>query len=385
VDLAGGRNNRVLAKKTGAAVLILSPRRRAAGEADRRFLPWHRWKRGRFAAGTCRADMEAMTRVRCCAVLLAAWFGLPRAAHAIGACVCNDRGWTLPAFSRAMPLRPRLFVSVRDPGPFTVRLFGRDGVDVPIDVIPAGGAPGNLWVSPRAPLAPATSYGLQAGPARAGVAPDLTAGFGFDTVTADLADVIDRQAPTVTDLRIEPGGLADNCNTITGGSTITARAVIDDAAPDTLVQLDVTVGRRIERLFLPFRAGSWRGGVGIGAATYDTGTDCLGDQRLPGGEVGKRYPTRISVWDWSGNATIIEGQDLVLGPNPSPSGPPGPTPSPTSTPADAGSDDASPTDRSSGCQMGSTPGPNPPLGLLAVGALVALLFRVGKRRRRGAR
>ena len=328
--------------------------------------------------------MTPMNRARCCAVLLATLFFSPRAAHAIGACDCNDRGWTVPSFARAMPLNPRIFVSVREPGALIVRL-SKGTIDVPVDVVPAGGGAQNIWVAPKSPLDPGASYSLQVRPDRFIVSTGVIAGLDFETVKG-LAGGIDTEAPKVTDVTASVGGLGGNCNAITAGATIKIASVVDEfALGESVVQLDVTVGDHSERLFLPYRGSSlgWQDGIAIGEERSTSG-DCIGDRRLPGANLGQKYPAKITIWDWSGNASTIDGLELTLGANPTPSGPGSapPTPTPTSTLADAGSDDAKPADRSSGCQMSGARGGQAGLGLLAGGALAA--FLVG-RRRQGAR
>ena len=44
---------------------------------------------------------------------------VPRAANAIGACVCFDTPTAAPRFTRRMPLNPRIFASIKgaDPPP----------------------------------------------------------------------------------------------------------------------------------------------------------------------------------------------------------------------------------------------------------------------------
>jgi MYXO-CTERM domain-containing protein len=331
--------------------------------------------------GTCRAEMAAMTRARCCAVLLLALFFSPRAAQAIGACTCNDRGWTVPSFARSMPLNPRIFVSVRETGALVVQLK-KGGVEVPVDVIPAGGGTQNIWVAPKKPLDPGATYSLQVRPDRFIVATGVIAALEFETV-AGATGAIDTEAPKVTDVAAEAGGLGGNCNAITAGATIKIASVVDDfPVGEFVVQMDVTVGERNERLFLPYRGSSqgWQDGVAIGEQMSTSG-DCIGDRRLPGGVLGQKYPAKITVWDWSGNATTINGLELTLGANPTSSGP-GSAPAAAAPLADAGSDDAQPA-RANGCQMSGAPAGSPSLGLFTAFALAALLRRRATGRRDG--
>jgi hypothetical protein len=338
-----------------------------------------------LVAGMGRAGQGWIMKIaRACAFLLASMAMAPGTVHAIGACVCNDRSWSMPWFARAMPLNPRIFVSVRDPGPFTARLT-TGAVEVPVDVTAAGGGWQNLWIAPRSPLSPSSSYTLVVSPSRPDGRPDLAAGLTFDTVSDASGRGIDTQPPVVTGVMTQSGGLADNCNVITGGATLHIESLVDEfALGDALIQLDVTVGDHSERLFLPYQGSSegWQAGVAIGADVSATGADCIGDRRLAGGVVGGSYPARLTAWDWSGNATIVEGLTLTLAANPAPSsGGPG-HPAPATADAsgvvmDGGA--ARGGNRAAGCQVGRNGG-NDRTGMLGGSVLASwLLARRGRR------
>ena len=261
------------------------------------------------------------------ALLLGLFFDRP-AAQAIGSCVCEQPGWALPWFTREMPLNGRVFVSISDAGPFEARLT-RDGLDVPVLVVPAGGRPGNLWITPTQRLAPNSKYELLVRSIRPGAAADRIAGSSFETRDEPGPGAIDEQPPQILTASTTSGGLGDHCGTATAAATISAG--FNDTVGEALLQMDVDIDGKAERVFALQRSG---GQVGVGIA--EGGSDevtCLGERRLLSAMSGGTYPLRLTVWDWAGNATAVEGLNVSLQSNPAPTKFPRPAPLPTTSPS----------------------------------------------------
>ncbi len=280
----------------------------------------------------------------------------PGAARAIGQCVCLDRPWAAPAFTRNAPLDPRVFVSLRGLDPATLRLAEGE-TPVPIRTEPAGGRPHQLWVTPLRPLAPGKTYELWVRLPNGGGEEVLA------TLETPPTAGADRAPPRLGPVGSAGGGLADNCGPIEAAAELTDVTYEDDLSHGSgiVLQLDVELaGGRRERLFLPHSGARspWRGGVGTGPISA-TGADCLGDQRLPGAVAGRPYAATLTAWDWAGHASAPVALSLTLTPAPPPATPVAPPVAPIPTtrvdggaaavpgpaaatggPADAGADSA---------------------------------------------
>ena len=86
----------------------------------------------------------------------------------------------------------------------------------------------------------------------------------------------------------------------------------DFAGADVIVQVDAEDGSR-PPAFLLSSGGAFRQSFGIG--TNEQGDKCLGYKRFGSGE-GSAFPStvRLTIWDWSGNSTVLEGQTLPTTP-----------------------------------------------------------------------
>ena len=223
---------------------------------------------------------------------------VPRAANAIGACVCFDLPTGAPRFTRDIPLNARIFASVKGADPATLRLM-QGSTEVPIKTTDAGGAPYHLWVEPLSPLLPGTTYSLGvrtiANP-NAGVSANEVGLASMETVVEPLPGSAghDVTPPSIGGITFAAGGLADNCGPVTSASTMKVASYRDDLAIGSAIvlQLDLDMGNGTsKRMFVPHPGtfDTWSTGIGIGGI-FSTGSDCLGDLRIPDAKPARPIP-----------------------------------------------------------------------------------------------
>lgn len=272
-----------------------------------------------------------------------------------------------------MPIRPQLFVSLPHADPASLRLLEGDiqapSAEVPIDVTAAGGLE-SFWVRPVAALQPATSYFLVVHRLEQPAIPaDDIPVISFTTVPSSDDVWRDVTAPRITGISFESGGTTGNCGPLTATATLRVKSYEDDLAigGGVVLQLDFRAdGGPSERLFL-LHSGLFIDWQDVIAISDDSGgSDCLGNLRVPGGEVGRPYLASLTVWDWAGNSRTVEGLSFTLAPATGigPGG--GPT----------GSNKAG-----GGCSVGGAPAyPHGFVLLIAVGAALAWARRPTRRR-----
>jgi hypothetical protein len=222
------------------------------------------------------------------------------------------RSWSsvIPAFTRNLPLNPRLFASVPQANRNTIQLVG-DGTEVPITTFEAAAARSDdLWIEPVEPLLPGKVYQVVVG--------------GIALAHLETAQASDDRPPTVSGIEFTRGGLADNCGPVSAAATVKVERYSDDMAVGggSVLQLDVFIGDgSSERLFLehPATFQPWASGIGIGGL-YDTGADCVGHRRVPGAEPSRVYEASATIWDWSGNSSTVDGLSFALEPAQAPAG-----------------------------------------------------------------
>ena len=294
----------------------------------------------------------------------------PAVARGIGACTCHQ-AFAVPAtVTGSAPLNLRIFVSLQGTDPRTLRLL-QGSEEVPIDVTPAGGGELHAWVTPRATLQPRTRYRLVVERLPDGPIPEGTIDLSsFDTVGVSGAAGLDRSAPRASGLRFDPAVGVPLCGGATAGARLALGDYRDDFATDAILQLDITVGDQVERIFLRRPAHLSHEFLGIGGA-LEEGRDCLGDRRLPRGELGESYQVRAMIWDWSGNSATLDAP-LTLTAVPLPTGPPAPAPPPPTL--------AEPP-RTGCATAGAVPAPERGASLAWTAALVVLGFSSIRARR----
>jgi hypothetical protein len=299
----------------------------------------------------------------CPVLAAAATVAAPRAAGAIGACVCRDQVRVVPEFARDLPLNARAFVSLL-PGadPAQLRITAADGSPVAVTITAAGGAPGNVWVIPDGLLAPGTSYSLHLGAASLKT---------WETVKQPFPvgrDGLDVTRPAIGGVTFEPDGLRDHCGPVSAAATLTL-SYADDLAPggSSVWALDVSnadgVGDPVRLFPDPAQfpppdpsAGLYWWTSSIGSGALDGQQDCLGNRRFAGGQPGASYRASLTVWDWSGNSTTVENLSFVLASRPS----------------------------SGGCALAGAPVASSPAAAAAALAPLLAALSVLRRRRRGA-
>jgi len=112
------------------------------------------------------------------------------------------------------------------------------------------------------------------------------------------------------------------------------------------------------------RRWQWQDVIAIGDDSGDS--NCLGNLRVPGGEIGRPYLASLTVWDWAGNSRTVDGLSFTLAP---PTGI-GPGTGPTGISKTGG-----------GCFVGGATAYPPDFVLLiAVGAALAHARRATRRR-----
>lgn len=221
-----------------------------------------------------------------------------------------------------MPLNPRIFASIKGADPATLRLM-QGTTEVPIKTTDAGGAPYHVWVEPLGPLVAGTAYSLLvrsiANP-DAGVSTTEFALADMETVAEPLPGSAghDVTPPSIGGITFAAGGLADNCGPVTSASTMKVASYHDDLAIGSAIvlQLDLDMGNGTsKRMFVPHPGtlDEWSTGIGIGGI-FSTGSDCLGDLRIPAGEAGKTYPVTVTAWDWAGNSSVTRSSLFKLDP-----------------------------------------------------------------------
>ncbi len=267
--------------------------------------------------------------------LVVPFVAAPRPAFACGLCACYAQTdpWVLADGSRSAPLNLRLFVWLARMDAGTLRFSTAAGVEVPFTLSPAG-REGAFWLEPTELLAPNTEYQISVleldtvdGPT------PLVA--SFTTGTAE-----DHVAPVVGAVSYSNeywgGGI---CGSSIGGQ-VRIEGIVDEGAvgDPVLAQLDLETSQGPYRLFFPVNAWTSTVSGDIGAGDRD----CFGYRTFSTTEQGMDYPATLTVWDWSGNSTVVAGLDIV------------PTESipwscPTTEPPDAGSADAPTTKPRGGC------------------------------------
>lgn len=220
-----------------------------------------------------------------------------------------------------MPLNPQLFVSLPHADPASLRLLQgtiqAPGAEAPIDVTAAGG-PDNFWIRPVTALQPASQYFLKVHRLEQPAIPaDDISVISFTTVPSADDAWRDVTAPRITGISFESGGTTGNCGPLTATATLKIKSYEDDLAigGGAVLQLDFHAdGDPSERLFL-LHSGlfiDWQDVIAIGDNSGSS--DCLGNLRVPGGEVGRPYLASLTVWDWAGNRRTVEGLSFTLAP-----------------------------------------------------------------------
>jgi hypothetical protein len=249
---------------------------------------------------------ERFTRtVLLLAAAAAALVAEPRRASACGACICYAQGtdpWVLPDFSPGTPLNLRIFLWLAPREPGTLRFSTSSGVEVPFTLSPAG-VEGAYWLEPTELLAPSTDYQIslvqdQTPDGGTQLAAVFTTGTGEDHVPPEVGAV---------SYSSEYWGGA-LCGTSIGGEVRIASVVDGDTVGGpVLAQLDIETGQGPYRLFFPVYVWTSSQSADFGAGS----DDCFGYRTFTTIEQGTNYPATLTVWDWSGNSTVVTGLNIL--------------------------------------------------------------------------
>ncbi len=227
----------------------------------------------------------------CAAPLTAHLLDAPQA-RACGSCFCPGQQDTVGvAFeARDAPLNLRLWLDLKGADPTQVT-FARtsDQSAVPFDLVKAAPGSSGYWLQPRSLLEPQTAYSI---------------GFGNQGIAFTTGDAVNERAPELGRVRIESGTSTSLCTDIEGGF-LAIDSIKDLGLPGSSVVVEVRAGDAQAFIVVAGTTIPQRYPIGTGDA------ECLGSALLTGLTRGTTVPVKVTAWDTSGHATVVENLELT--------------------------------------------------------------------------
>lgn len=233
---------------------------------------------------------RTLARAVLAGLALVAFSSMARPAAACGACVCRDRDLDFVDYDVSMyddlPRNPQFFARLTPTS--SVRLVRvSDGVEIPVELVPAGGNIGATWIRPTELLDTGEVYQAEVD--------DLA------LVHYEAGTYVDETAPSEIVATIEHPTGTSSCDAFRGAQLV-VKSIVDETITSVAIALDVTGPGGTERLWFRSRTGSFGESFPFGVVTGGE-TGCAVGQTMQSAELGVSYTAKLTAYDAAGNAT----------------------------------------------------------------------------------